>query len=200
MKRNTPGNFGLVTIILHWLVGISIIFLLTLGWLMVNLEDVPQSLHNALYTLHKSIGATLLVLVAARVIWYLLEVRPMPVAPMPGWQLLLSHLLHRLLLVAMVVMVLSGWLLSESSKYPLVWFWLFTMPDLLPINDFVHDLAETVHSFSAWVTAILVGVHVLAALWHHFFDRDQTLYRMLGQFHRTESSSESKPSEQTTAE
>ena len=43
-----------------------------------------------------------------------------------------------------------------------------------------EDVAGLVHEYLAWALVIFAGVHALAALKHHFIDRDRTLLRMFG--------------------
>lgn len=173
---NTRDRFGIITIIGHWLVGVMIIGMLALGWYM---NALPDEQRTPLILLHKSIGVLLFALVALRVAWHFSQPRPAPLGK--------SHLLnsvarlnHILLLVAMVAMVVSGWVLSDSYKYPTKFFNLFTMPDILPLNEPLHDAAAQAHTISAWTLAILIGIHVLAVLKHQFINKDGTLMRMLG--------------------
>ena len=178
---NTRDSFGILTIIGHWLVGVGIIGMLALGWYM---NSLPDDQRFPLILLHKSIGVALFVLVALRVIWHFSQPRPEPL----GKSALLNTVArfnHLLLLLAMVVMVTSGWVMTDSYKYPTEFFGLFTMPDLLPLNEPLHDVAGAVHDISAWVLAILIGIHFLAVLKHQFINKDGTLSRMFGRSPRS---------------
>jgi len=74
---------------------------------------------------------------------------------------------------------LSGWWISDTSRIPFKAFWLVPMPDLLAADRDMSQLAATVHGILVTALLVLVAVHVLAALRHHFVLHNDTLRRML---------------------
>jgi cytochrome b561 len=137
--------------------------------------DVPT-----VYKLHKSLGLTVLLLVAARLIWRLLDRRPAYPSGMPKLQQWISSSAHGFLYVSMIAMPMSGWIMNSAGKrpLPLEWFGLFPVPAISGPNPDLRHLAHEVHEIGFYIAAALLAVHVLAALKHHFVDRDHTLSGM----------------------
>ena len=77
-------------------------------------------------------------------------------------------------------MPLSGWLYdSASGLRPFHWFGFAEVPKLSPPNESLADWSHDAHELLFWVLLALVLVHAGAALYHHLFQRDATLLRML---------------------
>ncbi len=79
----------------------------------------------------------------------------------------------------LVAVPVTGYLISTSAGDGISMFGWFDVPAVLPRSDWIRDLAVELHFYLAYTTAMLVAIHVLAALKHHFVDRDATLRRML---------------------
>lgn len=175
--RNSTQRWGAVSQLLHW----AIVFLL--GWLawrgltMVDMPPTPAKI-NA-YALHKSVGLTLLVLVALRLAWRLFAGTPAPVAGTPRWQERIASITHWALYALMFAMPLSGWVFNSASGYPLQWFKRFNLPAIAGRDEGLADLAIQVHEYGFWLLMLLVVMHAGAALYHHLFQGDDTLRRML---------------------
>lgn len=176
--KSTPFAWGAVTKTLHWLIALAIVGLAAVGWYMDELK--PSPLKKQLYDLHKSTGLTVLALVLVRIGWRLAEaVRPALPARMPRWELFAARFSHVLLYVMTIAMPVSGWLLHSGGGYPLRWFGTFPVPSLAPASETLKATAGAAHEWGAWILAALFAVHVLAALKHHFIDRDDVLRAML---------------------
>lgn len=168
-------RYNRFSISLHWLIALLITFNFALGLYMADLPLSPLKLQR--YSWHKWAGVTIFVLVVIRLLWRIGHKPPAPV-PMPRWQLLASEGVHHLLYVLMVIIPISGWLMSSAHGFQTVWFGVLPLPDLLEKN---HDLAETledVHAALNYGMLALVGLHVAAALKHQFIDKDRLLSRM----------------------
>lgn len=162
--------------VLHWLIALLIIGGFTLGLTMTDLHMSPRKVR--FYAYHKWIGITVLALVALRLLWRLTH-RPPPEEPMPRWQLWAAQATHVLLYVLMFGTPLVGWLYTSAAGYPVVYLKLWQLPDLVAKNADLAKVLVQVHAVLAYVLAGLVGLHVAAALKHHFVDRDATLRRMI---------------------
>ena len=164
-----------VSMSLHWLIALMLVFNFSLGLYMADLPLSPLKLQR--YSWHKWAGVTIFFLVLLRLLWRITHRPPAPV-PMPKWQLMASEAVHYLLYVLMVIIPISGWLMSSAHSFQTVWFGVLPLPDLLEKN---HDLAETledVHAFLNYGMLALVGLHVAAALKHQFIEKDRLLSRM----------------------
>lgn len=175
--KNTDERWGPVSQLLHWTIVLLIVGMATAGLLMTEMANTPRKIE--VYALHKSFGLTLLALVVIRLVWRLYAGAPRPVAGTPGWQARLATLSHAALYFMMFAMPLSGWLFNSAAGYPLQWFGLFNLPALTASDEALRETAYALHSNGFWVLLALVLVHVSAAFYHHLFQRDVTLLRML---------------------
>ena len=76
--------------------------------------------------------------------------------------------------------MLAGYLISTADGRGISVFGWFDVPASITSIPEQEDVAGAVHFYLAWGLVILAGLHGLAALKHHFIDRDTTLLRMLG--------------------
>jgi cytochrome b561 len=176
--KNTADRWGPVSQAFHWLIVLLILGMAIVGLTMVELPKTPK--YFWVYTAHKSTGITVLVLVVARLAWRLYAGKPQPVPGTPTWQKQIAEVTHWMLYGLILAMPLSGWLYdSASGLRPFRWFGLFDMPKLSPPNESLRDASLAVHEWGFWLLVALVVAHAGAAFYHHFFQRDATLTRML---------------------
>lgn len=175
-----PTRYDAVAMALHWAMALLIILMLPLGFF---LEAVRKAGFDG-YTLHKSVGITLLALMLFRLIWRLLG--PVPALPqgMRAGERLLAHASHTLLYVLMFLIPATGWIMvSASAKYPLDYFWLGELP-FLPMPELADPQAtahwwDNLHQWLAIGLIALLVLHISAAIYHHRVRRDDVLTRML---------------------
>ena len=176
VARYTP-----VAILLHWVLGLSILGLFGVGVYMTDLPFSPWRLK--LYNWHKWAGVTILVLSVVRLLWRLTH-RPPALPPlvtlaMPAWQIRAYHATHHLMYALFLIVPLIGWAYSSAAGFPVVWFGQIPLPDLLPVNKEFAALIKPLHEISAVALVGLAGLHIAAALKHQLIDRDGLLQRML---------------------
>lgn len=164
-------------IALHWLVALLIFVTFPLGVYMHDLPLSPEKLR--LFSYHKWIGITILMLALLRVLWRLTHQPPPLPDSIAAWQRHASRIVHGLLYVLILAIPLSGWLMSSAKGVQTVWFGLLPLPDLLARDKALGELLQTVHMSLNLCLASLVLAHVGAALKHHFIDKDEVLTRML---------------------
>lgn len=168
-------------ILLHWVLGVTIVGMLGVGIYMTGLPFSPQRLK--LYNWHKWAGVTLLALSALRLLWRLTH-RP-PALPdaiartMPGWQKLAHHGTHFALYALFFAVPLIGWAYSSAAGFPIVFLGLWQLPDFVPVSKELADAIKPWHQYTAFALGGLVLLHVAAALKHQWVDRDGLLNRML---------------------
>ena len=176
--KNTSDRWGAVSQTLHWLIVLLILCLAVVGLTMTELPKTPK--YFWVYTLHKSFGITVLTLVLVRLAWRLYAGAPKPVPGTPHWQERIASLTHWALYALILAMPLSGWLYdSASGLRPFKLFGLVTMPKLSAPNESIRDLSHGAHVWLFWVLVALVVLHAGAAFYHHLFQKDETLTRML---------------------
>jgi len=169
--RYTP-----IAMAFHWLLAVAIVISLGVGLYMVELPFSPSRLK--LYNWHKWAGVTILVLSALRLLWRLTH-RPPADLPAPAWQNKAAHITHGLLYLLFFAVPLSGWAYSSAAGFPIVWFGMLPLPDLLGVDKALAETIKPLHGILAKGLAALVLLHIAAALKHHFIDRDGLLKRML---------------------
>lgn len=178
--KNTAERWGPVSQTFHWLIVLLLLGLAIVGLIMGDLPRSPK--YFWVYTAHKSMGITVLVLVLARIGWRLYAGAPKPVPGTPTWQERIASVTHWLLYALTLAIPLSGWLYdSASGLRPFRWFGLFDMPKLVAPNEAIRDASHSAHEWLFWVLVALVAAHAGAAFYHHLFQRDATLTRMLPQ-------------------
>ena len=162
---------------LHWLMAALILSLLALGITMTGLQLSPQKL--AMYSLHKGFGVTAFLLVWLRLAWRVIHRPPaLPVTLTPLMRLL-AHAGHAALYVLMITIPLTGWLMSSAKGFQTVWFAVIPIPDLIGKEQALGDLLQQAHKLLNLLLMLTLAGHVLAALWHHFVSKDDSLRRML---------------------
>jgi cytochrome b561 len=177
--RNSPSRYGLVSILMHWLVALAVFGLFGLGYWMVGL-DYYSSWYKTAPDLHKSIGLLLFAVMLLRLLWRWLSPPPSALPNHGRMTRLASTLGHGFLYLGLLVLMLSGYLISTADGRPIEVFGLFSVPATLTAIPNQEDVAGLVHEYLAWALVIFAGIHALAALKHHFIDRDRTLVRMFG--------------------
>ena len=178
MTAKNLERWGAVSQCFHWLIVVLILAIATIGLVMGDLPKTPK--YFWVFTLHKSLGITVLVLAVLRLAWRLYAGAPAAVPGTPRWQARIASLTHWALYALIFAMPLSGWLYDSSSGLrPFRWFGLAEMPKLSPPNESLSHLSHEIHETLFLVLAGLVTAHALAALYHHFFQNDATLTRML---------------------
>lgn len=179
MLRNTPAAYGLIAIGLHWLVALAVVAMFGLGLWMVELTYYDRWYRDA-PALHKAVGVLLFVTVALRLAWRITQPRPAPLASHTPLERRAAALTHGLLYGLLFAVMLSGYLISTADGRAIDVFGWFSVPAAITGLPRQADLAGDVHLALAITLVSLAAVHALAALKHHFLDRDLTLRRMLG--------------------
>ena len=177
--RDNSDHWGAISIGLHWLSFLLVVAVGLIGWLMTDMPTGVQKIQ--VYSLHKSLGLTVLALTAMRLLWRLSGRAPAPVPNTPAWQELIARLTHGALYLLLVATSLSGWWFNSAAGYPLRWFGLFHLPAIAGFDKEMKALARETHETLFYVLAAVVAVHAAAALWHHYVGKDRTLIRMMPQ-------------------
>ncbi len=181
MFRNNETSFGWIAIAFHWLMAVAILFMFGLGLYMVDLSYYDTWYKGSL-DLHKSIGIVLLILWIGRLTWRQLNASPKPLSSNSWYEHLeqkLAHWVHVILYMLMLLLMLSGYLISTADGRSIDVFGLFEVPAIPELIDKQEDIAGEIHFYLAWLLIITVSMHGMAALKHHFIDKDKTLSRML---------------------
>lgn len=172
-----PTQYTRTAIALHWLIALLIFIAFPVGLYMVDLPLSPQKLK--IISWHKWAGITVLALVLVRILWRVTHRPPALPDSMRGIEKLAAHGAHHLLYLLMIAVPLVGWLMSSAKGFPVVWFGVLPLPDLIGKSESLAEFFEEAHEILAWLMVLIVVAHAAAAVKHHFVARDGILARML---------------------
>jgi len=191
MLRNDPARWGLVTRSLHWTMAAMIAVQVPLGFLMVDAYDAWLAGHGdtarvmTLSRAHNTLGFLVLILATLRLSWRFASPGPGLPAGLLAWQRLTARATHALLYALLFVFPLTGWaaLSAYEGDFPIFFFgWddvFRIVPQATKDSPWNSDLFGEVHETCWKVGAVVLGMHVVAALWHQYVARDGVLSRML---------------------
>lgn len=178
MLKDSSSGYGLVSILLHWISALLIIFLFALGIYMVDLGYYDPWYHRA-PALHISVGLVLLLLTLALICWRIFNTRPQALATYSRTTQLLASAMKYALYLSILVLIATGYLVTTADGKPASLFGLIHFPVMIQLGPTGVDRAGLIHELLAWGIVLLAALHAAAALLHHFKIRDRTLIRML---------------------
>ncbi|NNM61453.1 MAG: cytochrome b [Steroidobacteraceae bacterium] len=170
-------RYGAVAQSFHWIIAALIVAQFVLGKIAMGLPLGMEKL--ILLARHKSIGMTILVLALLRLAWRAFHPAPPLPAEMTRTNRRAAQAMHATLYVLLFAMPLTGWLMSSAKNYSVSWFGVFTWPNLIGPDDTAFRALRETHHLLAELLLVVAIVHMLAALKHHFWDKDGVLLRML---------------------
>jgi cytochrome b561 len=170
-------RYSNTAIALHWLIALLIFVAFPLGLYMSDLQLSPTKLQ--LFSYHKWIGITVLILAVVRLGWRVTHTPPALPDSIAKLQQIASNIVHGFLYVLLFVIPFSGWLMSSAKGFKTVLFGVLPLPDLIGKDKELGKLLELVHQSLNYVLLLLVVLHVAALIKHRFIDRDEVLTRML---------------------
>lgn len=170
-------RYSTVSLVFHW--GIAALVIGQI--LLVMAGDAAQGEDARVFRdTHKAVGISLLVLTLARIGWRVANPPPPMPADMKRWEKIAARATHVGFYAALLILPLSGWLASSAAGRDINWFGLFDWP-LLPVGGGREAAGQFMDVHRAVVKGlyVLLALHVLAALKHHFINKDNVLHRML---------------------
>jgi cytochrome b561 len=174
--RNDARHFGRTSRALHWAMAALMLAQIPLGLVLVRMTPSLSTLW--LFSLHKSLGFTLLVLAVLRLVWHRISPPPAPLGDAGHWTNRLARGVHRLLYAAMIVVPLSGWVGASASGIETVVYGGLTLPAIAPESEAWQDAGFLVHSIATKVLIAALVLHVAGAA-RRALAGDGTLRRML---------------------
>lgn len=174
---NSDDCYGLVAVVLHWLIAAGLLAMFASGLWMTGLDYYHPWYHRA-PALHGSSGLAVAMLVLLRLLWSLASRAPRPLAGrfFTG----LAHLMHALLHLMPLLLAWSGYLVVTADGKGVAFFSLFELPPLLDAASERADVAGSFHLWLAWSMMLLSLAHAGAAVYHQLVLRDNVLLRIFG--------------------
>nr|WP_269719567.1 cytochrome b [Beggiatoa alba] len=175
--HNTEERYGSVAMFFHWVIMLLFLILVVLGLTMTNMEDSAEKWQ--LYSLHKSFGLTLALLVVLRIFWRFTN--PVPLLPetLKAYEKFLAHAVHIGLYGIMLIMPISGVIDSYAGGYKMDFFGLGLLPKAEKRSEWGESVALMVHVYGSYLFYGLFFLHIAGVIKHHFILKDNTLRRML---------------------
>ncbi len=161
---------------LHLIMALAMITLLGMGLYMSDLEPSPAKWQ--IYGIHKAIGMLVLAFVIFRIFWRSTHAVPAPLVSQKKWEIMLAKLVHVLLYAGMLLMPISGYVMSAAGGHAISIFGLMDVPLLIEKNEDLGKIAKEAHEIGGNLVIGAIALHFLGALKHHFIDKDKTLSRM----------------------
>jgi cytochrome b561 len=181
-----PLHYSRAAMLFHWSIAALIFVEFALGLSFSRFNPGDAWYFHAAYRLHMSAGMPLLVLGASSVVWRLSHIYPALPPGMHAATRVLAKLAHTLLYLFIVTVPLSGWAILSARKAPVGIFGKLSWPNIAYLAQMaheqrarIHDLLLPIHSKLSYIGITLVGLHIAAALYHHFWRGDEVLMRML---------------------
>lgn len=181
---------------LHWLIALMILVEVPVGFVMAYTygtkftdPDGIGKLHVLMAQIHITNGFLILALVTYRLTWRFKNPVPGLPASLEAFQKILAKATHAFLYVLLFVLPLSGWavnsVLGDTERFGVTGLWFFAwdiMPPILPQLPLDHPLGygffARIHGYAINTGAAILGLHVIAAIWHQFIRQDNVLMRM----------------------
>lgn len=179
-KIMTNQKYAVSSKLIHWFMAALIIFLLALGFYMEEFLSKEATNRMEIYNLHKSFGVVALIFIAVRIINRLIFAVPALPNSMPKIEKALAHLGHLALYILMILMPISGYLMSNSFGYPVKLF-AIEMPKIAETNFDLGKIYGTIHGLAAYCLLAVLSLHIIAVIKHRFFDKPENdvLKRMI---------------------
>ncbi len=179
LRQGYVLSYSLPARLFHWATVAIVLCLFASGmWMTYRGEDLKlwDATTNFLYSSHKALGMALLILVVARLGYRLVHGAPGDPPSFTRLQRLAAHTVHWLLYGLLLVVPVLGWV--GVSMFPALDVFGFKLPALSgPDREMSKQIFE-LHELLGDVLLALIGLHLAAALFHHFILRDGVLRRM----------------------
>lgn len=175
--KNTEQRYGNWSIALHWLM----LLLIAAVYACIELKgNFPKGSEprELLKQWHFMLGLGVFALVWLRLLARVTAPTPKIVPAIPAWQAIPAKLMHLALYALMIGAPLAGWLILSAAGKSIPFFGL-ELPPLIEKNPELAGQIKELHELAGTAGYWLIGLHAVAALFHHYISRDNTLIRML---------------------
>lgn len=162
--------------IIHWLMTVFIIGMLCSGFYMKSLP-FSNKIKFSIYAIHKACGITILGLIVIRIFFRVFTyVPPFPVNFSP-LTVNASKMVHLSLYFLMLLMPLSGYVISSASGKAIEYF--FHIPLLVNENRELANAANELHTTLSYFIILFIILHIAGALKHILIDKQSILKRII---------------------
>jgi cytochrome b561 len=177
MAANQAQGYTLGARVFHWLTAALVLTSIPMGITMVNAPNMGP-VTDTLFHLHRSIGALVLFVMLGRLVYRFGHPPPKLPHDMSPMLQTVAHVTHWTLYALLIVQPILGWVATSAYRAPVLFFWMFDLPPIWPEDRAFSEAMFRVHMALGVVIALLIGMHIAAALYHHFVLKDRILARM----------------------
>ena len=177
MTQLTHSRYSNGAMIFHWAIAIAVIA----TWRIVEAAEHGSKADGAYWMgHHKALGITILVLTVLRLMWRLAHPVPPMASTIAKWQKVLARSVHITFYVLLIGLPIGGWLGVSFFGAGVDMWGMFTVP-ALPVggSQTTGKSILELHHTGGTILIYLIGLHILGALKHTFWDKDGTLFKML---------------------
>lgn len=177
MNTKSVTGYSPMAKLFHWVIALAVLLMLGMGFF---LDEIPEGYQATAYMVHKSSGITILFLMIIRFIWIHASKKPALPDSVKLWEKVLSRFVQYGFYILLLLMPMSGWIMSVAAERVPVYFGLFKLPLpwVKPDKSLAEFMAES-HELIAWVLVAFICLHIVGALKHHFIDKNNVLKRMM---------------------
>ena len=177
MSDTNARRYSTGAMVFHWVIAVLVIA----NWQIAERAealDMPAKIE--MFGYHKAVGIMILVLTLGRLLWrFTHPVPPLP-ATISGWEAALARTVHVVFYVLLIALPLGAWIANSLTGRSIDMFGLFTIPPLpLGENKSLGSAIFSAHATGGSIFIYLIGLHILGALKHTFFDKNGGIFRML---------------------
>ncbi len=178
---NTPSKWGMVSKFIHWAIAICIITAMITAIINNQLaaEGWQRELATELINVHRSCGVTALFLGVIRIIWLFANPRPALPEDINDFDRKSAIISHRAIYLLAILVPVTGWITTATFGTTFEWFYLFEVTNPVGKNRDIVAYFYHAHWILYHFLLVLVILHVGAAFWHHFSQKDDVLKKML---------------------
>jgi len=179
-EENGPQKYALLLRVIHWLMALCILGLIAVGWYMAGIPKDDPGKYD-LYSWHKSFGVLTIFLIVLRIgVRIATKVPPLPDG-IKKCERRLAKAGHGLLYVGMILVPVSGYIMSDAGGYSVKFFGIL-MPDFLDKNKDIGSIAHELHEIVPYVLLAVIALHIAGVIKHKCFDKkseNDVLKRMI---------------------
>ena len=171
-------RYSNIAVTLHWLTAALVVTQVVIGFTFHNMERGPERMD--MFTWHKTVGATILILALVRLSYRLMNPPPPYPEELPRWERLAAVWNHRAFYFLLIALPLTG-LIAVSGKTD-GWFTPLVggvpLPTVPGISEDGGELSGGIHELLVFTTLALLVLHIAAALKHQFLAPNRAAGRM----------------------
>jgi cytochrome b561 len=170
-EQHPLRRYSNIAVAFHWIVALLVLFQIWLGFSFAELPQGPE--RGELFTWHKTVGASILLLALLRLTYRLMNPPPPFPPELPRWERLVAVWNHRLLYLLLIALPIGGLIaVSGKSKGPTTTLLGgIELPVIPGISEQFGELAAEIHEIGAFLLIALLVLHLGAALKQQFLDR-----------------------------